>query len=94
MALPLAPVAVVALRYGTVALAAYAISRRMERSSTSQASEDALDRVDEGLAGHRPRDRQQVNAQARWRRTIRLGRAGPGLEIDATALGRIKFRKV
>jgi hypothetical protein len=94
MPLPLAPIAGVAARYGAVALVAYAASRRINRSPTLQANEDALDTVDEGLSAHRPRDRQQVNGAVRWRRIVRLGANGPGMEIDITALGRIKFRKV
>ncbi len=94
MPLPLAPVAGLALRYGLVALTAYAVSRRLARSETSQLCEDALDQVDEGLSAHRPKDRPQVNAQARWRRVVRLGTDGPGFEFDATALGRLKFRKI
>ena len=94
MPLPLAPVAAVALRYGVVAVAAYALSRKVARSATLQANEDALDSVAEGLAAHHAKDRAQVNAQARWRRVIRFGANGPGIEIDATALGRLKFRKV
>lgn len=94
MALPLAPVAVVAARYGAVALAAYAISRKVNRSQTRQSSEDALDQVPEGLGAHRPKDRQQVNAEARWRWIIRRGQNGPGLGIDATVLSRLKFRRV
>ncbi|PWE33438.1 hypothetical protein DDZ14_04365 [Maritimibacter sp. 55A14] len=93
MALPLAPIAGVALRYGTLALAAYALSRRVGRSATDQGAEDALDRVPEGICAHRPRDRRQANASARFRRVIRLGEDGPGLEIDATALGRIRLRR-
>jgi len=42
MPLPLAPVAGLALRYGLVALTAYAVSRRLARSETSQLCEDAL----------------------------------------------------
>lgn len=94
MPLPLAPIAVVALRYGTVALAAYALSRKIGTSTTRQGTEDALDGVDEGLAAHRPTDRPQVNAQGRFRRVIRWGANGPGIEFDATALGRLKFRKI
>ncbi|MCA8868644.1 MAG: hypothetical protein KDA67_08345 [Rhodobacteraceae bacterium] len=94
MALPLAPIAVMALRYGSVALVAYAATRRIGHSQTRQSTEDALDEVAEGLAAHRPQDRSQINAEARWRRIIRLGTGGPGLEIDAAALGRVKFRKI
>jgi len=94
MPLPIAPVAALVLRYGAVALTAYAISRRMPVAATAQEVEDALDRVDEGFNAHRPADRRQINAQARWRRVIRLGASGVGYEIDATALGRLKFRKI
>lgn len=94
MALPLAPIAGVALRYGAVALAAYALSRKIGMSQTDQRSEDALDRVPEGVNAHRPRDRDQMNASARFRRVVRLGVDGRGVEIDATALGRIRFRKI
>ena len=94
MALPLAPIAVTALRYGSFALIAYAATRRIGQSQTRQGAEDALDEVAEGLAAHRPADRSQVNAEGRWRRIIRVGANGPGIEIDATALGRVKFRKI
>jgi len=94
MVLPLAPVAVTGLRLGTVALMAYAASRKIHRATIRQDSEDSLDKVPEGVGVAHPADREQINAEARWRRVIRLGPSGPGLEIDATALGRLKFRKV
>lgn len=94
MAIPLAPIAATAARYGAVALIAYVATRRLERSQTHQKTEDALDRVPEGLAANRPKDRQQINASGRWRRIIRWGKTGPGLEMDATVLGRLKFRKI
>jgi hypothetical protein len=93
MALPLAPFAGVALRYGAVALAAYALTRRVGVSQTDQRSEDALDRVADGIAAHRPKDRPQVNAEGRFRRVIRLGPDGPGLEVDLAALGRLRVRR-
>ena len=40
------------------------------------------------------RDGEQVIGAGRLKRTIRLGTTGPGVEIDATALGRIRFRRV
>ncbi len=94
MALPLAPIAGIALRYGGVALAAYALSRRVGRSATDQRAEDAMDRVPEGVNAHRPRDRRQANGSARFRRVVRLGHDGPGVEIDATAMGRIRIRRL
>ncbi|MDA5095027.1 hypothetical protein O2N63_13135 [Aliiroseovarius sp. KMU-50] len=100
MALPLAPIAAVALRYGTVAVATYAIARSVERGRRDQRAEDALDDVPEGLTAHRGRDAgvdadaEQVNATGRIRRVIRFGKNGPGLEIDAVSLTRIRVRKL
>ncbi len=94
MPLPLAPIAATALRYGAVALVAYAATRRLERARISQATEDTLDDVNDGFAACRPLDRQQINAQGRLCRVVRIGASGPGLELDATWLGRLKFRKV
>ncbi|MEL6519200.1 MAG: hypothetical protein AAFR34_00915 [Pseudomonadota bacterium] len=92
MPLPLAPIAGVALRYGAVAVATYALSRKMEQAPRDQRSEDAMDDVPEGVGMRR--DGEQVNGAGRLKRTIRLGTTGPGVEIDATALGRIRFRRV
>ncbi|MCI2399990.1 hypothetical protein [Aliiroseovarius subalbicans] len=92
MALPLAPIAAVALRYGTVAVATYAVARSVERGRRDQRAEDALDDTPEGLTARRESD--ALNATHRFRRVIRLGANGPGVEIDATTLTRIRFRKV
>ncbi len=94
MALPLAPIAGYALRYGAVAAATYVAARRIQISQTDQASEDAMDKVFDGVSAHRCKDAPQANGAARFRRVIRVGRTGPGVEIDATVLGRIKFRRV
>jgi hypothetical protein len=96
MPLPVAPIAGLALRYGlrygTVALATYALLRRAERLPRSQRAEDALDQVDEGLALRR--DPDQASAAARLKRGIRLGAGGPGIEVDLSALGRLRFRRI
>lgn len=94
MPLPLAPVAAVAAKYGAVALAGYMLARRVRRGHLDQQAEDALDGVPEGMTALRPGDRDQANATARFRRVIRLGFDGPGIEIDAAALGRIRVRRV
>jgi hypothetical protein len=50
-----------------------------------------MDQMPEGAAiGHAP---GQLNATARWRRNIRLGPNGPGMEIDLSAIGRLRIRK-
>jgi hypothetical protein len=92
MPLPLAPIAGFALRYGAVAVATYAISRRLERGHFDQRGEEAMDDINEGLSVRR--DHDQYNGTARFRRIVRLGSDGPGVEIDVTALGRIRFRKI
>ncbi len=92
MAVPLVPLAGVALRYGAVALIAYGLARRIDRAPVDFRAEEALDDVNEGLAVRR--QREQINANTRWHRVIRLGRTGPGFEIDAASITRIRIRKV
>ena len=92
MALPLAPIAGIALRYGAVALATYAVTRDMRIGRRDQRAEDALDDTPEGITIRR--DAKQANGTARFRRVIRMGTNGPGVEVDATALGRIRLRRI
>jgi hypothetical protein len=92
MALPLAPIAGLAIRYGAVALTAYAIARVAERGHRDQRAEDAMNDLPEGVRVHR--DSDQVTGAGRFVRTVRVGPAGPGIEIDATAITRIRFRRV
>lgn len=92
MALPLAPVAAVALRYGAVAVASYALARQIGPGRRDQRAEDALDEVPEGLTARR--EPEQTNVTGRIRRVIRLGKTGPGLEIDAVSITRIRIRRV
>ena len=92
MPLPLAPIAGIALRYGAVAVAGYALTRRAGRGFFDQRGEEAMDDVNEGITMRRSED--QVNGTARIKRRIRLGKTGPGIEIDITTLGRIRLRKI
>lgn len=94
MPVPLAPIAVTAARYGALALAGYVLARQMERGRVDQRAEDALDDLHDGVSGHHARDRKQWNMAGRMRRVVRLGENGPGVEIDASLLGRIRFRRV
>jgi len=92
MPLPLAPIAGIAIRYGTVALATYAVTRKISRGRRDQRAEDAMDDLDEGLSMRR--EAGQANTTARFRRVIRIGDDGPGIEIDISALGRFSIRKL
>lgn len=97
MPLPLAPLIPLAVRFGVVASATWAVTRWVKARShpgrTDQRAEDALDALDEGLALHRPADRaedRQTNAAARVRRTIRF--RGRIYELDAGLMARIRLR--
>jgi hypothetical protein len=92
MPLPLLPIAGVALRVGLPALVGYIAARALRPGRTDQRAEDVLDGMDEGLAVHRPPDRGQTNAAARFRRVLRW--RGKGVEIDAALLGRFRVRNV
>ena len=92
MALPLAPVAGVALRYGAVALATYAVARKINAGRRDQRAEDALDEVEEGVTLRR--DGEDTGATGRFRRVIRLGQSGPGVELDITSITRIRVRRL
>ncbi|MCC6007442.1 MAG: hypothetical protein JJU40_07175 [Rhodobacteraceae bacterium] len=89
-----APIAATALKYAAVAAAAWWAVRRLPQGRIDQRWEDALDGVDEGLTATTPRDRDQVNLGGRLRRVVRMGTDGPGLEIDLTALARLRLRRI
>jgi len=95
MPLPIIPTLPVltsfALRYGSVALATYAISRKVKVGRRDQSEEDAHDKIEEGMTLRR--EPGQQNATARFRRIIRLGKSSRGVEVDVTAFGRVRFRK-
>jgi hypothetical protein len=92
MALPLAPVAGIALRYGAVALIAWAVTRAADPARRDQRAEDAHDDLPDGV-GLRS-ESGQANLNGRLRRIVRLGPTGPGVEIDASLLGRLRMRRV
>jgi len=102
MPLPLAPIALYALKGGVFAATIWAAGRGLRRlihpGRTDQRAEEALDALDEGLAHHRPSDRSddgQRNATGRLCRTIRWGsKPGQAVEIDAAFLARIKLRRL
>lgn len=95
MALPLAPIAVTALRIGTVAAVTYYVARK-GRGLPSVKEEAAHEDVDEGISmrHHKGQDGVQANADARLKREVRFGPGGPGVEIDLSALGRFRIRRI
>lgn len=96
MPLPLAPIAGIALRYGAVALATYTVARRtvrkVEPGRRDQRAEDSHDDLPEGMTLRR--EAEQANATGRFKRKITLGKSGSSYEIDASALTRIRVRKL
>ena len=94
MAAPLAPIAYTALRVGAVAAVTWYIRSRNRPAPKHVWREAAMDDVADGVEVTTQKGEGERNAHgaARFRRTIRLG-TGPGIEIDATAMGRIRFRR-
>jgi hypothetical protein len=97
MPLPLAPVALFALRAGAVAAVAWGAARlargAVATGRTDQRAEDALDDLDEGLAAHVPADRPgQRQASLRLRRSIGWG--ARMVEIDLGVIARLRLRRV
>jgi len=93
--LALGPLTWTALRIGAVAAVALYAARGRSHPK-DPAAEGVLDDLPEGVAArpHRAEDESGVHGSGRIRRTFRLRPNGPGLEIDAAALGRLRFRRV
>lgn len=89
-----APVALRLLQLGgAVALGALLAARRgPERIDI--VSEDALDAVPDGADLRLDPANGRADAEARWRRAVRLGARGPGVEVDFAALGRLRARRL
>jgi hypothetical protein len=73
---------------------AVAVVRKIHISPVIQEVEDTLDTVDEGISVRKMGDNSQMNGAVRWKRIVRFGADGPGVEIDVSALGRLRWRKV
>ncbi|MFO7919649.1 hypothetical protein DZD18_03050 [Rhodobacteraceae bacterium W635] len=91
MPIAIPPLAGFAVKYIGVALAGYALARSTVPGRRDQRLEDIMDATPEGATLHT--EDGQMNAGIRWRRILRSGIAGRGLEIDATALARLKVRR-
>jgi len=92
MPIAIPPLAGVAAKYAVVALAGYVLARATSHGRLDQKLEDILDTTPEG-ATLRTAD-GQANASFRWRRIFRLNATGRGVEIDATALTRLKVKRL
>ncbi len=90
------PLAWTALRLGAVAAVALYASRSRVSQPKDAAHAQVLDELPEGLSAepHRTEAESAMHGAGRFRRTIRFGSTGPGVEIDAAALGRLRFRRV
>ncbi len=92
MPLPLPPLAGLALKYGTMALAGYALARATSHGRLDQRLEDIMDATPEGATLRT--DDGQANATFRWRRAFRMNTTGRGLSVDAIALTRLKVKRL
>lgn len=92
MAIQMAPVAGIALRYGAVALAGFAAAWLLPRGRLDARVLPALDEAPEGFVLQKHDG--ELNAAGRWRRVLRLGRGGPGVRVDAAGVARIRVRSL
>lgn len=94
--LALSPLAWTALRLGAVAAVALYTARNRESQPKDPFHEQVLDEIDEGVRArpHRAEAEGAMHGSGRFKRIVRLGRNGPGVEIDAAALGRFRLRRV
>ena len=93
MPAPLAPIAITALRVGTIAATAWYFGRKSKRAPKHVWRETALNETADGVEVTTDRSAAEQNAHAslRYRRAIRLPN-GRGIEIDFASISRIRFR--
>lgn len=92
MAIPLTPLAALALRYGTAMAIGYAAARAIPRGRFPRAVERQMDHAPRGLRLRKARG--QITGSGRFTHITRLGRIGPRFQIDGTALARLKVRRL
>ncbi len=90
----LTPLAWTALRLGAVAAMAFYASRHRDSQPKDAEHARVLDDLPEGVTAepHRAEDESAMHGTGRFRRTVRFG--SKGYEIDAAALGRLRFRRL
>ncbi|HMR54553.1 MAG TPA: hypothetical protein PKA33_19840 [Amaricoccus sp.] len=94
--LALSPLAWTAIRLGAVAALGLYASRRRGSEPKDARNEATLDEMPEGFHAHSHRAEAEsaVHGRGRLRRVFRFRATGPGVEVDAAALGRLRFRRV
>jgi len=94
--LALSPLAWTVIRIGAVAAVGALAANRRRSHPKDPHQEVVLDDLPEGLSAraHRAEAERALHGHGRLKRTIRLGTGGPGVEIDASGLGRLRFRRV
>lgn len=93
----LAPIALKAAQLGAVAAVTwYATRRRRAPGPRDVWRERVLDETPEGVETdfERSPDEARAGGSGRFKRTIRFGVDGPGVEIDFSALARLRARRV
>jgi len=92
LAIPFTPIAAAALRYGAVAALAFAAARRARPRRIDPAAETAMEALPDGvIIGHAP---GQMNGTARWRRILPIGPGGQWVEVDLSAITRLRLRRI
>ena len=86
MALPVIPIA--------LAAGAFALARNVSIEPADQRLEDGFDNLSEGFSVGRGPMRDQINGGYKYKRIVRFGEKGPAIEIDASALARLRVRRV
>jgi ribosomal protein L13E len=92
----LSPLAWTALRYGAVAAVALYAARSRGSQPKDAEHDRTLDDLPEGIVTHphKAEGESALHGHGRLRRVVRLGRGGPGVEIDAAGIARFRFRRV
>ena len=93
----LAPVAWKVAQVDAVAAVAWYVARKRRPNGPREIwRERVMDEVDEGLETEFSRSPEEARAglAARFKRGIRLGADGPGVEIDISGLTRIRLRRL
>ncbi len=92
----LSPLAWMAVRYGTVAALALIAARNRASHPKDPAQETMLDELPEGLRAkpHRAEGESGLHGDGRVRRVFRLRPGGPGIELEAAGLARLRMRRV